>query len=105
MWERRGQLQFDFLVSRGLRPEHVLLDIACGALRGGVHFIRYLDPGNYLGIEKEAALIRRALAKELPRDVRAEKRPELVVSGDFEFERFSKRANFALAQSLFTHLN
>ncbi len=105
LWEEMGQLQFDFLVSHGLEPRHTLLDIACGSLRGGVHFIRYLDPGNYLGIEKEAALIKRALAKELPRQVREEKRPELVVSGTFEFERFSKQADFSLAQSLFTHLN
>jgi SAM-dependent methyltransferase len=105
MWETMGRLQFDFLLAQGLEPRHTLLDIACGSLRGGVHFIRYLDPGNYLGIEKEEALIKRALAKELPREVREQKRPELVVSGTFEFERFSKRADFSLAQSLFTHLN
>jgi hypothetical protein len=104
-WEEYGQLEFDFLRSRGLLPEHVLLDIACGALRAGVHFIPYLDPGNYLGIEKEAALIKQALAKELPDDVREQKRPELVVSGDFEFDKFSKQADFSLAWSLFTHLN
>src|ERR1700756_713587 len=57
-WEEYGQLEFDFMVSRGLKPEHVLLDIACGSLRAGVHFIPYLDAGNYLGIEKEDALIK-----------------------------------------------
>jgi hypothetical protein len=103
-WDEIGELQFNFLVSRGLRPEHVFLDIACGSLRGGVHFIRYLAPGNYQGIDKEKILIRRGLAKELPRQVREEKRPEFVVSDSFEFDRFSKPANFSLAQSLFTHL-
>jgi hypothetical protein len=105
MWEEMGQLQFDFLLSRGLRPEHVFLDIACGSLRAGVHFIRYLDRGNYLGIEKERALIQRGLTKELPAEVRDEKCPELVTSSSFEFDRFSKQADFSLAQSLFTHLN
>jgi hypothetical protein len=103
-WEEYGQLEFDFLLSRGLKPEHVLLDIACGSLRAGVHFIPYLDAGNYLGIEKEEALIKQALAKELPPEVAAEKRPELVVSGDFEFERFTKQSDYSLAWSLFTHL-
>jgi hypothetical protein len=103
-WEEYGQLEFDFLLSRGLQPEHVLLDVACGALRAGVRFIPYLDAGNYLGIEKEEALIKQALAKELAADVAADKRPELVVSGDFEFGRFSKQADYALAWSLFTHL-
>jgi hypothetical protein len=105
MWDEMGQLQFDFMLSRGLQPNHVLLDIACGSLRAGVHFIRYLDPGNYLGIEKEAVLIRRGVSRELPADVQEEKRPEFVVSGTFEFDRFSKRPDFSLAQSLFTHLN
>jgi hypothetical protein len=103
-WEEYGQLEFDFLVSRGLKAENVLLDIACGSLRAGVHFIPYLDTGNYLGIEKEDSLIKQALAKELPPEVATEKRPELVVSDEFEFERFSKQADYSLAWSLFTHL-
>jgi hypothetical protein len=104
MWEEIGQLQFDFLRAQGLRPENVLLDIACGSLRGGVHFIRYLDDGNYLGIEKEEALVQHGLETELPLDVREAKHPELLISDAFEFERFSKQPDFSLAQSLFTHL-
>jgi hypothetical protein len=103
-WDEIGKLQFDFMVQRGLRPEDVFLDIACGSLRGGVHFIKYLDPGNYLGIEKERVLVQRGLSRELPRAVRKEKRPEFVVSDAFEFERFSRRAKYSLAQSLYTHL-
>lgn len=103
-WDEIGSLQFDFMVDRGLRPPHVLLDIACGSLRGGVHFIPYLDPGNYLGIDREKALIDSGLAEELPAAVREAKRPEFVVSSSFEFERFSKPADYSLAQSLFTHL-
>jgi hypothetical protein len=103
-WAEIGALQFDFLVEQGLRPGHVLLDIACGALRGGVHFIPYLEPGNYLGVDKERQLIELGLARELPPAIRAEKRPELLVSDRFEFERLSRRPDFALAQSLFTHL-
>jgi hypothetical protein len=103
-WDKLGRLQFEFLVARGLRPEHVLLDIACGSLRGGVHFIPYLARGGYLGIDQEEALIRRGLAQELPADVREAKEPEFVVSDSFEFDRFSKVADFSLAVSLFTHL-
>lgn len=103
-WDEIGKLQFDFMVGRGLAPEHVFVDVACGSLRGGVHFIKYLDPGNYLGIEKERSLVRSGLTHELPRAVRKEKRPEFVISDAFEFSRFSKRPRFAIAQSLFTHL-
>jgi hypothetical protein len=103
-WDEIGKLQFDFMVGRGLRPEDVFLDIACGSLRGGVHFIKYLDPGNYLGIDKERTLVQRGLSRELPRAVRKDKRPEFVVSDAFEFDRFSRKARLSLAQSLFTHL-
>jgi hypothetical protein len=104
MWDEIGRLQFDYLVAQGLRPEHVLLDIACGSLRAGVHFIPYLNAGNYLGVEKEAALVERGLEHELPPEVRDARTPELLVNSEFEFERLSKRPDFAMAQSLFTHL-
>ena len=51
-WDEIGKLQFDFLISRGLKPHHVFLDIACGSLRAGRFLIPYLDAGNYLGIEE-----------------------------------------------------
>lgn len=104
MWEEIGQLQFDFMVGAGLRPEHVLLDIACGSLRAGVHFIPYLNRGNYLGLDRERRLIELGIERELGKDVYEDKAPEFVVSSKFEFEKFTKKPNFALAQSLFTHL-
>jgi SAM-dependent methyltransferase len=103
-WEELGRIQFDFMVAQGLEPHHVLVDVACGSLRAGVHFIPYLDVGNYLGIDKEALLIERGIELELGADVAAEKKPELVVSDAFEFDRFSKKPDFGIANSLFTHL-
>lgn len=103
LWEEIGQLQFDFLLAQGLKPHHCLLDIACGSLRAGVHFIRYLDQGNYLGIDKEPGLIKLGIEQELGRETSELKRPEFVVSASFEFS-FSKRPQYAIAQSLFTHL-
>lgn len=103
-WEQIGQLQFDFLLARGLRPEHYLLDIACGALRLGVKAIPYLEPGHYLGIEKERSLLRAGLQQELPVDVREEKRPRLLHDGNFRFWRLRQTVDVAIAQSLFTHL-
>jgi hypothetical protein len=104
LWHEIGELQFKFLVEQGLRPEHVLLDIACGSLRGGVRFIAYLDAGNYLGIDLEPDLIGHGRTLELGKPLEEIKRPEFVVSGSFEFDKFSRRPDFAIAQSLFTHL-
>lgn len=104
LWEQIGKLQFDFMVEAGLKPENVFLDVACGALRGGRYFIAYLNSGNYLGLEKEQSLVRAGIRTELGQELLRIKAPELVVSDSFEFERFSKKPEFALAQSLFTHL-
>lgn len=102
-WEQIGKLQFDFLVKEGLRPSNYFLDVACGRLRGGVRFIPYLDAGHYLGIDKEESLIQAGIT-ELGRELYEKMRPQLIASGDFEFEKFGVRPDIALAQSLFTHL-
>jgi len=103
-WDKIGRLQFEFMKDRGLQPGHCLLDIGCGALRGGVHFIRYLDPENYLGIDKEERLLQVGLERELGKRTYEEKRPSLVSSDSFEFSRFEKKAAYSISVSLFTHL-
>jgi len=104
LWAELGHLQFDFLCRAGLQPHHYLLDIACGSLRGGVHFIPYLESGHYLGIDKEEELIKAGVEHELGEEMLRLKRPRFVVSNNFEFDRFGMQPDFALAQSLFTHL-
>ena len=106
MWDEIGKLQFDFLVGRGLRPDHYLLDIGCGSLRGGVHFIRYLDKGRYSGVEKEESLLEAGRSVELKRYALAEKDPQLFKIDDFDLSALPPevRFDFMLAQSVFTHL-
>jgi hypothetical protein len=50
-WLALEQMQFDYLVEHGLRPEHRMLDIGRSNLRGGWHFIGHLHTGNYYGFE------------------------------------------------------
>ena len=103
-WEEGGRIQFDFLRREGLAPHHVLLDIGCGSLRAGVHLIPYLEPGHYLGLDKEPLLLERAISEEFDREMLLAKKPQFVVSSCFEFDRFDTPADYALAQSVFTHL-
>lgn len=103
-WKQLGRLQFAFLLHEGLRPDHRLVDVGCGSLRAGVYLIPYLKAGHYMGIDQEALLIRRGIEDELGRALYDAKRPEFVVSSGFEFEKFDDRPDFAIAQSLFTHL-
>jgi SAM-dependent methyltransferase len=50
-WLKIGQMQFDYLVSHGLKPDMRMLEIGCGNLRAGRLFIDHLDPGNYYGVD------------------------------------------------------
>ena len=104
LWEQLGRLQFDFLVDQGLQPQHYLLDVGCGPLRAGVHFIRYLEPGHYYGVERDAEVLGAGRDVELPLQGLTERRPVLTVMEDFRFDRLGQTFDFALAQSVFTHL-
>lgn len=104
-WYKMGKLQFDFLVKNNLKKNHVLLDVGCGSLRAGVFLIPFLNKGNYLGIEKEKKLIEAGINEELGNQLYRKKKPELVISDSFEFGKFTKKPDFVIAQSLFTHLN
>ncbi len=104
LWEEMGKLQFDFLVSRGLRPHHHFLDVGCGCLRGGRHYIQFLDEGHYCRLDISSDMLDAALNIELPRYNLAHKKPVLLQSGEFGFSRFGRLFDFAIAQSVFTHI-
>jgi SAM-dependent methyltransferase len=101
-WDEIGRLQFDFMVSRGLSPAATLLDVGCGALRGGVHFVRYLDDGNYHGIDINKSLLR-AGEQEL-RSARLDKRVHLHCTDQFDASGFDVQFDFGISVSLLTHL-
>ncbi len=105
MWEEIGKLQFDFLVAHGLMPQHFLLDIGCGSLRGGVHFIAYLERGHYTGVDKSRELLEAGRQIELARYGLTDRHPVLVEMDDFDFSVLKQKFHYALAQSLFTHLS
>jgi SAM-dependent methyltransferase len=106
LWDEIGDLQYRFMIDHGLRPQHSLLDIGCGSLRGGLRFIRYLEAGNYFGVDLNQSLLDAGFAVELKEAGLQEKMPRenLVCTSEFEFDRLGRRFDFALAHSLFTHL-
>ena len=103
-WDYLGKLQLDYLVGQGLQPSHYVLDVGCGPLRAGVHFIGYLEPGHYAGVDKRADTLERAREVELPRYGVEDKDPLLFVNGAFEFSKLGREFDYAIAQSVFTHL-
>lgn len=104
LWDEMGRAQFEFLVTQGLLPGDWLLDVGCGALRGGVHFVRYLEPGHYCGVDSQQWLldVGRSELQAAGLDVR---RPSLLCDADFDFAAFDRTFDVALAQSVFTHIS
>lgn len=105
-WEELGALQFAFMRAQGLQPHHRLLDVGCGSLRGGVHFIRYLEPGYYVGIDKQPDLLEAGRSIELVRAGLQDRAPQLHATGEFDLDWLDPetRFDYALAQSVLTHL-
>ena len=50
-YAKDGEVHFNYLLSHGLKPSHSLLDYGCGVMRSGLFFAKYLDPGNYVGVD------------------------------------------------------
>lgn len=102
-WYGIGKLQYHFLISQGLQPNHKFLDIACGSLRLGQYLIPYLSNKNYYGIDGEKILITNGLKNEILFNIDKLKQSNFSVNYNFDFS-FCESYDYAIAQSLFTHL-
>jgi SAM-dependent methyltransferase len=102
-WDEIGTLQSGFLVEQGLKPEDRLLDVGCGSLRGGIHFVRYLNDGCYHGLDIDQRLLD-AGRRELAQAGLGDRRVTLLADDAFRFAKFNEQFDYALAQSVFTHL-
>ncbi len=103
LWEELGQLQYDFLKAQGLKPFHKFLDIGCGCLRGGLYYIRYLEEGNYYGLDVNTSLIEAGML-EIEEAGLEDKHPKLIVDDQFRLDRFGENFDFMVSISVFTHL-
>lgn len=103
LWEVIGSLQFDFLREKGLQQGHRLLDVGCGALRGGLHSVAYLDQGRYFGMDINESLIQAAHV-ELKDASLEDRDANLLIDAEFDFGRFGETFDFAIAVSVFTHI-
>lgn len=98
-----GDLQFETLRQEGLESNDRLLDIGCGTLRGGQHFVEYLDHGKYVGLDiSDEAL--RAGKERLGEETLFRKAPTLRQNDDLRFEEVDEPVEYALAQSVWTHI-
>jgi len=102
-WLKIGQMQFDYLVSHGLKPGMRMLEIGCGNLRAGRLFIDHLDAGDYYGIDISPDILlaaQRTLAEVGLQD----KLPHLTLVQDLKLA-FLPAGHFDVvhAHSVFSH--
>lgn len=99
-WDSHGELQRNFLMSIGLRPEHKLLDIGCGVGRAARKLVPYLDPGNYTGCDISHKALNYAINLSTEEGW-AKRNPRFVYNSDLDF---AERFDFLWAHSVLTHL-
>ena len=59
IWQQWGDAILHRLIARGLRPDDLVVDYGCGTLREGVHLIRYLAKGRYIGLDIDERILTR----------------------------------------------
>jgi SAM-dependent methyltransferase len=102
-WLKIGQMQFDYLVSHGLKPGMRMLEIGCGNLRAGRLFIEHLDAGDYYGIDISPDILL-AAQRTLAEAGLEHKLPHLTLVQDLKLE-FLPAGYFDVvhAHSVFSH--
>lgn len=104
-WDTHGKRQLDFLTAQGLLPGHRLIDIGCGCFRAGRHFIDYLEPGNYYGIDANHSLIKAGYDVELSDEQRRKVPAEHLRANDRFNVDFGVTYDYAIANSVFSHVS
>lgn len=102
-WAKRGRFQLELLKHFGLKPSHTFLDLGCGALRGGQHFISYLEPKKYTGLDSHPDLTRIA-KKEVSSLGLDSKAPVILQTANLKFEETKMSFDYILAFSVLNHL-
>jgi SAM-dependent methyltransferase len=104
LWKMKRDFQIRFLESVGLQPEHRLLDLGCGTLRGGIPLIRYLNTGHYYGIEVRPEVLEEG-RKELREAELQFKEPVLLLPSEIQSANLEGRFDFVWAFSVLMHLS
>lgn len=103
LWKMKRNFQFHFLLQNGLKDDHKFLDIGCGTLRGGIPIIKYLQHGNYYGIEVRENVLAEA-KRELKETGLEIKNPHLLYFKHFSDLALDVKFDVMFAFSVLIHL-
>ena len=102
-FEQAGRSQLIALLNEGLNPESTVLEIGCGCLRIAYWLIRFLDPGQFYGIEPARKRVEYGLEYLFTPEEIAAKQPKFHFNADFDSSVFGAQFDFFLARSIWTH--
>lgn len=101
-WRKRGEFQLELLRFMGLSHDHRLLDVGCGPIRAGLHFIRHLAAGGYTGVDFNPSFIQ-AAHRIVDEAALAASMPSISVLEEFDFRSVAGVFDWILAFSVLNH--
>ena len=104
LWKMKREFQIKFLKDMDLKPDHYLLDLGCGTLRGGIPIIEYLEIGHYFGIEVRKEVLLEG-QKELLESGQDWKKPTLLLSPEITNLKMDQKFDFVWAFSVLPHMS
>jgi ubiquinone/menaquinone biosynthesis C-methylase UbiE len=103
-WNVMQKWQFEAICSIGLQPHNRILDIGCGVFRFGMVAVPFLESNCYFGTDPVPAYLETA-RNYATSVLKTSKKFQLLLDHTFEFDRFEKKFDFAMAHSVFTHMS
>ena len=103
LWRMQRAFQLDFLQRMGLAPDHRLLDLGCGTLRGGLPLIGFLASGHYTGIDVRADVVEEA-RRELSEAGLRQRHPRIEHIERLAGLELGAAFDYVWAFSVFVHL-
>lgn len=98
-----SRMQHDFMLAQGLKPEHRFLDFGCGALRGTIRLVDYLQNGNFYGSDISVGLLKEAII-ECGR-LKLKNTPILQLMESFDLKSiFDEKFDYILCNSVTVHI-
>ena len=103
LFDAAGREQLAALLDHGLVPASRVVDLGCGALRGGRWVIPILDAGNYFGVEPNREMLDRGLSEFVDPEMLRIKHPRFSNNDSFDLSEFDTRFTHFLLRSIWTH--